>query len=218
MQRDRDYREGARRVAPLALAVLPFGASFGVLARAADVPPLAALVMSATTFAGSGQFAAVAILAAGGGALAAGATALLLNGRYVPIGISVAPEFRGGLLKRLLHSQLVVDESWAIGQVEPGRYDRTLVVGAGAVLYAAWVVGTAVGVLGAGGLGDPEELGLDAAFPALFLALLVSQIRDRGMAVAAVVGAAVALALVPVAPPGVPIIAAALVCLAGVRR
>jgi len=100
--------------APLAPAAAALGASFGVLARTAHFDAVAAIVMSATTFAGSSQVAAVSVLGAGGGVAAAVAAALLLNARYAPIGISVAHSFRGSIAKRFAQSQLVVDESWAL--------------------------------------------------------------------------------------------------------
>jgi len=75
-----------------------------------------------------------------------------------------------------------------------------------------------LGVLGGEGLGDPERIGLDAAFPALFLALLVPQLRTRRALAAALTGAAIALILVPVSAPGIPIIAASAACLLGWRR
>src|SRR5690242_3339018 len=104
-------RRGARVAAPLFPAAAALGASFGVLARTAHVDALAAIVMSATTFAGSSQVAAVSVLGAGGGVAAAVVAALLLNARYAPIGITVAHGFRGSRLKRLAQAQLVVDES-----------------------------------------------------------------------------------------------------------
>jgi 4-azaleucine resistance transporter AzlC len=211
-------RDGARAAAPLALAVLAFGATFGVLAEAAGLGGLAAVVMSATTFAGSAQFAAASVLSAGGTVAAAVSAALLLNGRYVPIALSVAPELRGGPVARFLQAQLAVDEAWAISHRGGGVYDVRLLVGAGLTLYAAWLGGTAVGVLGGDLLGDPERLGLDAAFPALFLALLAGQLREPRAALAAVLGATVALALVPLTPAGIPIVAAAAGCLVGLRR
>jgi 4-azaleucine resistance transporter AzlC len=211
-------REGVRRVAPLVLPAAAFGLSFGVLAGAAGMGRLAPVVMSATTFGGSAQFAAASILDEGGAIAAAIATAILLNARYVPIGISVAPLFEGPAWRRLLEGQLVVDESWAIANQGEGRFDRGVLLGAGLVLYVCWVVTTAIGAVAGDLLGDPERLGLDAAFPALFLALLVPQVRSRIMLVAALGGAAVALALVPIAPAGVPILAAAAVCLIGWRR
>lgn len=212
------YGHGARAVAPLAVAVLGFGVSFGVLARTAGFGWVAPIVMSATTFAGSAQFAAASILGDGGTIAAAVTAALLLNARYGPIGVSVAPYLRGSSFSRLVHAQLVVDESWAVSAEGDGRFDPQVLIGAGLVLYVSWVAGTAVGVFGGQALGDPSKLGLDAAFPALFLALLVPQVRGARPLVAAALGAAIALALTPVAPAGVPIIAASAACLLGLRR
>lgn len=212
------YRDGARAVAPLAVAVVGFGVSFGVLARTAGFGWVAPIVMSGTTFAGSAQFAAASILGDGGTVAAAVTAALLLNARYGPIGVSVAPWLGGAVASRFLHAQLVVDESWAIAAEGDGRFDPQILVGAGLVLYASWVGGTAVGSIGGDAIGDPATLGLDAAFPALFLALLVPQVRSRRPLVAAILGAGIALALTPLAPGGVPIIAASTACLLGVRR
>jgi 4-azaleucine resistance transporter AzlC len=210
------YREGARLVAPLGIAVFAFGVAFGVFAHAAGMGVAAPIVMSATTFAGSAQVAAASILGAGGGSAAAIAAALLLNARYVPIGVSVARGFSGGPVRRLLGAQLVVDESWAIAARR--GFDFRVLVGAGAVLYVAWNAGTAIGVFGGGVLGDPRELGLDAAFPALFLALLLPQVRSRRALAAALLAAAIALVLVPFAAPGIPIVAASVASLLGWRR
>jgi 4-azaleucine resistance transporter AzlC len=211
------YRDGLRAALAIAATVWFFGASFGLLARAAGMGVLAPLVMSATTFAGSAQFAASSILGGAGGAAAAIAAAVLLNARYAPISISVAPLFRGPRLRRLLESQLIVDESWALA-ARGGRFDRRILLGAGLLLYVSWVLGTAVGALAGDALGDPKDFGLDGAFPALFLALLVPQARRGTAAVAALAGAAIALALIPVTPPGTPIVVASAACLLGLRR
>jgi 4-azaleucine resistance transporter AzlC len=198
-------------------AVIAFGLSFGVLARSAGMGLTAPIVMSATTFAGSAQFAAASTIG-GGGAVAAIAAAVLLNARYGPMSIAVAPWFTGPRWRRLLTAQLIVDESWALAARGGGRFDIAALVGAGLLLYPFWVASTALGVLGGDLLGDPDRLGLDAAFPALFLTLLVSQIRDRRALAAALAGGAIALVLTPVAAAGVPIIAASSACLLGLRR
>jgi branched chain amino acid efflux pump len=204
-------------VAPLALPAAAFAVSFGVLAQAAGMGRLAPVVMSVTTFAGSAQFAAASIVDENGAIAAAIAAAVFLNMRYAPIAISVAPLFRGPAWRRVLEAQLVVDESWAISNRGGGRFDLGLLLGAGLVLYPVWVLGTVVGVVAGDLVGDPERLGLDAAFPALFLALLIPLLRTRRAVAAALGGAAVALALVPIAPAGIPIVAAAAVCLLGWR-
>jgi predicted branched-subunit amino acid permease len=174
--------------------------------------------MSTTTFAGSAQFAVASVLSTGGGLAAACVAAILLNARYAPIGMSVADALSPSRLRRVLEAQLVVDESWALSNRGGGRFDRRILIGAGAVLYLAWVGGTALGILGGNLIGDPEKLGMDAAFPALFLALLVGQIRSRQAALAAALGGAIALVTIPFARPGIPLIAACVACLVGWRR
>jgi 4-azaleucine resistance transporter AzlC len=211
------YRAGARAVLPLIPAVVAFGASFGVLAQAAGMGATASLVMSATTFAGSAQFAVVSVLGAGGTAAAAIVAAVLLNARYGPMALAAAQVFRGGRLRRLLEAQLLVDESWALSNRD-GRFDRKVMLGAGALLYVGWNAGTALGVAAGDSLADPATLGLDAAFPALFLALLAPLLRSRTAAAAALLGAGIALALTPVTPAGVPVIAATAACLVGLTR
>lgn len=218
MESSHRTRDGARRALPLAVAVGAFGVTFGVLAKAAGFGTLAALVFSVTTFAGSAQFAAAGVLSAGGTVAAAILAAVLLNARYLPIGLSVAPSIRGSAPERLLRAQLVVDESWAISNLGRGRHDPRLLFGAGLTLYAAWVLGTTVGVFAGDALGRPEDLGLDAAFPALFLALLAGQLRGRRSATAALLGGAIALVLIPFVPAGIPIVAAGVACLLGLRR
>jgi predicted branched-subunit amino acid permease len=132
--------------------------------------------------------------------------------------IAVASEFEGPVWRRLLASQLIVDESWALSIRGPGVFDARALIGAGLVLYPCWVASTAVGVLAGDLLGDPERIGLDAAFPALFLALLVPVITTRRALAAAVAGGAIAFVLIPIAPAGVPIVASAAACLLGLRR
>jgi 4-azaleucine resistance transporter AzlC len=211
-------RRGARVAAPLLPAAFALGVSFGVLAKTAHMSAVAAVVMSATTFAGSSQVATVSVLAGGGGVAAAVVAALLLNARYAPIGISIAQSFRGPVLQRFGESQLVVDESWALAGGGTPRFDRRMMLGVGAGLWIAWVGGTAVGALLGKVVGDTSAFGLDGAFAALFAALLAAQLRDRRRVAAAAAGAAIALALIPLAPAGVPIIAASAAVLVGWRR
>lgn len=214
-----ELRRGAVTAIPLAIAVGLFGVSFGVLSASTNgMGALPAIVMSATTFAGSAQFAAASVLAGGGGPVTAILAALLLNARYLPIGVSVARFMLGGRVARFMQSQLVVDESWAIAARGGGEFDPHRLVGAGVVLWCAWVAGTVIGVLGGEALGDPAALGLDAAFPALFLALLLPQLDGRRARAAAALGAAIAVVLVPFSPAGVPIIVAAGAALIGLVR
>ena len=196
-----------------------FGISFGVLAASQPAfGGVAAIVMSALTFAGSAQFAALSVLSAGGQTAAAIVAAILLNLRYLPIGVSVAPSMTGGILHRFIASQLVVDESWAVASRPGGRFDVRVLIGAGAVMWLAWVGGTAIGVIGGSAIGDPAALGIDGALAALFLALVWPQLRNGTARLAALLGAAIAIGLVPLAPTGLPIIAAAVAALIGLVR
>ena len=99
-----------------------------------------------------------------------------------------------------------------------GRVERRVLLGAGATLWIFWTTGTVVGAVAGEAIGDPNRLGLDGAFPALFLALLAPQLRNRRAVAAALIGAAIAFALIPFTPAGVPIVAATAACLAGWRR
>jgi 4-azaleucine resistance transporter AzlC len=214
---ERGYRDGVRSVGPLAIAVFAFGLAFGVLARGTGMGAIAPIVMSLTTFAGSAQFAAVTVLASGGSAATAILAAALLNARYVPIGVTVAPFMRGSVWSRLAHAQLIVDESWAIASEGDGRWNPRVLLGAGTGIYVGWVGGTTIGVVFGDLIGDPNRLGLDAAFPALFLALLAPQVRNRLSITAALLGAAIAIALTPFTPAGVPIVAASAACVIGMN-
>jgi 4-azaleucine resistance transporter AzlC len=210
-------RAGARAAVPIAVAVGAFGASFGVVALSAGMGRLSAVVMSATTFAGSAQFA-VATLLGDGGVGTAVVAAIMLNARYAPLGLAAAPAFRGPPFRRLAEAQLIVDESWALANRGGGRFDYYALVGAGTLLWLGWVGGTAIGVALGGALGSLETFGLDAAFAALFLWLLVSHTRTREAKVVALLAAAVAAVLVPFTPPGIPIVAGSAACLLGARR
>jgi 4-azaleucine resistance transporter AzlC len=209
--------DGVRAALPLAPGPFVFGLAFGVVAEVAGLGATAAILMSATTFAGSAQFAAVSVLDSGGTALAAIVAAVFLNARYVALSVTVASIVPGGRLRRLAKSQLIVDESWALSG-RSGRFEWAILAGAGLLLYAVWVGSTALGTVVGEALGDPNRLGLDAAFAALFLALLVPYLRDRRAVTAAGVAAGITIALIPVAPVGIPIVAAPLACLIGLRR
>jgi 4-azaleucine resistance transporter AzlC len=210
-------RDGVRAALPLAPGPFVFGLSFGVLAEAAGIGAAAAIVMSATTFAGSAQFAVGSILEDGGGIVAAITAALFLNARYAAISVSVASIFPGGRLRRFFESQLIVDESWALSG-RSGRFEWPILIGSGLLLYVLWVTSTALGTFVGGALEDPDALGFDTAFAVLFLALAVPYLRDRTALQAAALGGAIALVLIPFTPPGVPLVAASAACLLGLRR
>jgi 4-azaleucine resistance transporter AzlC len=195
--------------AGIGIAVGVYGVSFGVLAVAAGLSVAQACVMSMLVFTGASQFAFVAVLTAGGGALAAMGPAVMLALRNAAYGLSLAPIMPRRLRDRALAAHLVIDETTAMARAEddPDAARRAFLA-TGVSVWVCWNAGTLAGVLLGGGLGDPRALGLDAMFPAAFLALLAPQLRRPGAPVAAVAGAVVALALIPFAPAGVPVIAA----------
>ena len=212
------YRAGARAGIPFAVATLVLGISFGVLARSLGWGTFAPIVFSVIAFSGSAQFAVAAVLGAGGGAVAAIIAAVLLNARFGPMGVAIAPYLKGGPFRRALEGQAVIDASWALASRGGGRFDREFMIGATIPQGAAWIVGTAVGALGGNFIGNPERLGLDVIFPAFFLVLLAEELRDARAVAVALVAAALALVLVPFTPPGVPVIAACAAALLGLRR
>jgi 4-azaleucine resistance transporter AzlC len=199
---------GLRAGLPYGAASLLLGLSFGVLARPV-MGPVAAIVMSTVVFAGSAQFAALAVLSAGGGAPAAIVAGTLLNLRFVPMGIAIAPSLKAGPLGRALRGQALVDASWALANRGSGRFDIDFLLGSTLAQYPAWVGGTVLGALAGGLIGNPRTLGLDAIFPAFFLGLLVAEMRRRQARPVAALGAVIALILTPLTPAGVPIIVAA---------
>ena len=134
------------------------------------------------------------------------------------MGLAIAPYLKGGPLRRAFEGQAVVDASWALASRGGGRFDREFMLGATVPQLAAWIGGTVVGVLGGDFIGDVEKLGLDVIFPAFFLALLVNELDGPRARAVALIAGVLALALVPFAPPGVPVIAACAAALLGLGR
>jgi 4-azaleucine resistance transporter AzlC len=190
--------------------------SFGVVATDSGFPVDATIAMSVIAYAAAAQFAAVALLAAGGGLAAAALAAALINARYLPMGFALGPSLKGSRLRRAVEGQAAVDSSWTMAARGDGSFDRTYLFGHSGIQYVAWSVGTAVGAF-LPAL-DTRALGLDAVFPAFFVALLLSEVRDRRRLTVALLAAAVTLALVPVTPAGIPVLVASVAALVGLRR
>jgi 4-azaleucine resistance transporter AzlC len=204
--------------APFAVAGFILAVSFGILAVEGGFTAIEAIVFSAIVFAGSAQFASASIIGAGGGAGAAIAAATLMNSRFLPMSASVGPSFTGGPLKRAAKGQTVVDASWALSSRGDGTFDQYLLIGASAIAYVSWVTGTAVGALWGDKIGDPNAFGLDAIFPAFFFGLLLAELRSPRSRLVAALGTVLALAMVPIAPPGVPVLVASLASLVGLTK
>lgn len=186
------------------------GVSFGAISVAGGLPVWVPVVMSLLVYAGSAQFSAVGVLLAGGGPLAAAATGLLLNTRTAAFSLAVADVVGPGWAARLLGAHLVTDETVAftLAQTDPVRRRAAFWI-SGLGLFAVWNVGVLAGALAGGALGDTARYGLDAAFPAVLVALVLPALRTDGrVRRCALLGAALALAVAPAVPAGVPVLLA----------
>ncbi|MER7752091.1 AzlC family ABC transporter permease [Kitasatospora sp. NPDC097643] len=198
-----------RDIALVCLADALVGASFGAISVSGGLPLWVPVAMSVLVFAGGSQFAAVGVVLSGGGALAAVATGLVLNARLLPFGFTVADVLDGPWWRRLLGAQLITDETAAFAlQQNDGRRRRAAFWLCGVALFAVWNVSVLLGAAAGGLIGDTDVLGLDAAFPAVLLALVLPALADRRTRVAALVGAVVAVAATPYVPAGLPVLLA----------
>jgi len=199
-----------RDVAALSVAAAAVGASFGAIAVAAGLPAWSVPAMSTLIFAGGAQFMAVGLLAAGN-PVAAVLAGLLLNARHLPFGLAVADAVGGRWPARLLGSHLMTDETVAftLAQPDPAGRRRAYWL-TGASLFVAWNLGCLAGLALGATVGDPAAFGLDAAFPAGLLALLLPSLRDRQTRAVAGLGAAIAVLTTPLLPAGLPVLLALL--------
>ena len=212
------FRRGLRLGVPFGVVGFLLSLSFGVLARQAGFSVLQASVTAMIVFAGSAQFAALSVITVGGGIPAALTAGSLMNARFLAMGIALAPSLPGGPMKRAAQGQAVVDSSWALANRGDGTFDRWLLFGTTVPQYVTWTLGSFVGAIFGDALGDTHRFGLDAVYPVFFLSLLIAELRDATSRWVAVGGGLLALALVPISPPGVPILAASVVTLIGVVR
>jgi len=183
--------------------------SFGAIAVASGLDWWMPSALSVLVFAGGSQFMVVGVVAAGGGIVAAVLGALVLNARHLPFGLAIGDIIGRGKLARLVGSHLMIDESvaFAMAQKDPARA-RAVFWFLGTTAFAVWNLGTIVGVLAGQGIADPKAFGLDAAFPAALLALVLPALKDTRTRNAALLGAAIALATTPFLPAGLPVLLA----------
>jgi 4-azaleucine resistance transporter AzlC len=202
----------------LALAVGVFAVSFGVGAVSAGASVAQTCVMSLLVFTGASQFSAISVIGAGGSTASALSGALLLAARNGVYGLTLARRLDGPLGRKLVAAQLTTDESTAMSaaQSDPEAQRAAFWI-TGLSLYAFWNIGTLLGAL-AGSAIDPKTFGLDAAFPAAYVAMVWPLLRDRRGRLVAACGAVICLALIPFVPIGIPILCAALAVLIGVPR
>src|SRR5450631_3576045 len=212
-------KEILRDALGIGLATGAYGLSFGAISTAAGLSVLQTCVLSLVMFTGGSQFAMAGVIGGGGAAMTGAATAILLGIRnsFYAVRLSSVLQARGW--RRPIAAQLVIDESTAMAVLRTSpRASRLAFWATGASVYVLWNLATLIGALSTHALSDPKVLGLDAAAPAAFLALMAPRLRSREPWVVALVAAAVALVSVPFVPAGVPVLfAAAVAVVAGVR-
>jgi predicted branched-subunit amino acid permease len=221
------WTEHRRRIVTNALGVGlatgAYGISFGAISVTGGLSVLQTQALSVLMFTGGSQFALVGVLAAGGGAVSAVATSVMLGLRNAFYGLTLAPVLAVTGVHRVVAAQLVIDESTAMSVAQPsaadgGRAARLAFWATGLSVFVCWNLATLAGSLGASALGDPRVFGLDAAIPAGFIALVWPRLRDRRAWTIGLSSAAVALALTPVLKPGVPVLVTSVVAVvAGIQ-
>lgn len=204
------FRSGLRAGSGFAAASFLLAVSFGAVTQAQGWGAVPPVLCSLLVFSGSAQFALVSALGTGGGMVTAVTAAALINTRFLPMGMAVAGDLRGGRLRRAAEGQAVVDASWAAAHLGGGRFDRYVLFGATAIQWPAWVAGTALGVAVAPDTHLMHTLGLDVLTPALFVSLLLDELRkEHTNRLPALLGAAIAGGLIIMLPTGPALIGAA---------
>ena len=205
-----------RDAAAIAAAMIAVGASFGAIAIAYGLPTWVPFAMSTIVFAGGAQFLAIGLLAAGN-PIAAVFAGLLLNARHIPFGLAIGSTMGTGW-RRVVGTHVMTDEvvAFTLAEDDPARRRRTSWL-MGITLFTSWNVGTLLGVLLGSAVGDYEALGLDAAFPAALIALILPSLRDRATRIVALTGTAVAVVATPFLPAGLPVLCALLGLLTLIR-
>jgi predicted branched-subunit amino acid permease len=206
----------------VSITVGAYGTAFGAAAVANGFSLLQTCLLSLLTFSGASQFAVIGVLGAGGGALSGIATASLLGIRNGVYGVIMAPRLKVKGFKRIIAAQITIDESTAVALGQEGRGEKAMRQGfwlTGFGVFIFWNLFTVAGALGAQAMGDIRAWGLDSAVPAAFLGLVWPRLktnRDRALAVGCMI---FALAMTPILPAGLPIIATAFIAVAvGLRK
>jgi len=200
-----------RDIALVCLADAVVALAYGAISVSAGFDPWVPVLLSLAVFAGASQFLLTGILAAGGSVGAAVAAGLLVNARHLPFGLAVRDLLGEGLAGRLIGSHVMTDEAVAFALAEPDRRRRRAVYWTcGIGLFVCWNIAVAAGAAAGRALQDTDALGLDAAFPAVLLALVLPSLRDAGARRAALAGVAIALATTPFLPAGLPVLLALL--------
>jgi predicted branched-subunit amino acid permease len=198
----------------VAFTVGLYGAAFGAAGITAEFSILQTCLLSLLLFSGASQFAVVGIMGAGGSAVSAIATATLLGFRNALYGLQLAPILKVTGLKRIIASQITIDESTAVSTLQSNDSDRKrafYLTGFG--VYIFWNLFTFLGALGASAIGDPSVWGLDAAVPAAFCGLVWPRLKDKRLFLISACAIILALLLTPITPAGIPIITTVLLAI-----
>lgn len=211
-------KDVARDIALVCVADTIVGVSFGAIAVSLGLPIWLPMLLSVVVFAGAAQFMFVGIVAAGGNPVAAVVAGLLVNARHLPFGFAIGDVLGTGWLRRIIGSHLMIDESvaFALAQRETEQR-RAAYWGCGIALFACWNLGVLAGAFGGTVITNTDAFGLDAAFPAVLLALILPAMRDPATRRAALAGVVIALVAAPFLPPGLPVLLALAGVLAGLR-
>ena len=206
----------ARDIGLVCLADCLVGVSYGAIAVGSGFPIWAPMLMSLLVFAGASQFMFIGIVASGGNPFAAVLAGLLVNARHLPFGFAIGDVLGKRWGARLAGSHLMSDETvaFALAQEEAQRR-RAAYWACGIGLFACWNIGVVVGAFAGTAISDTGAFGLDAAFPAVLLALVLPSLRDRTTRLPVLLGVVVALAAVPFLPAGLPVLFALVGVVAG---
>jgi 4-azaleucine resistance transporter AzlC len=209
-------RNTIRDALSVSVTVGAYGVAFGAASVAAGFSVLQSCLFSLFTFTGASQFAAIGVVASGGPAVSAIATASMLGTRNALYGIQMAPVLRVRGLRKILAAHVTIDESTAVSLSQAPRGVEAMRVGfwvTGLGVFVFWNLFTLLGALGAQALGNPASWGLDAAVPAVFLGLVWPRLVNNYLRLVAVAAMAFAIAVTPLLPAGLPIIATASVAI-----
>lgn len=215
MNKSSDSRRSTvtRNAIGVGLATGLYGISFGALAVTSGFSFAQAQVLSLGLFSGASQFAVVGIMGAGGGALAAIATSSLLGIRNGLYALSLARVLKLSGIKKVFASHITIDESTAmsVANVDDEELSRWAFWATGISVFVFWNIATAIGAIGASLITDPKSFGLDAAVGAAFLALLWPRLINKQIRYIALSAALLAIILIPVVRPGLPVLASVLI-------
>lgn len=209
-------RRLVRDIGLVCLADCFVGVSYGAIAVGSGFPFWAPILLSVLVFAGASQFLFVGLVAAGGSPIAAVIAGLLVNTRHLPFGFAVSDVVGTKWASRLVGSHLMSDETvaFALAQRDASRR-RAAYWACGTGIFISWNAGVLVGAFAGTAIGDVDALGLDAAFPAVLLALVLPSLRDRAMRLPVLIGVVIALATTPFLPAGLPVLLSLVGVLAG---